>query len=84
MLVPGDGAVRHSGREVGRPGAVERVIALTDCLHECFLTKAVPGGWMDRLDEHSRPATDFMPASTLYHVLCMLDELDRFASGEPA
>jgi hypothetical protein len=39
---------------------------------------------MDRLDEQGRPATDFMPASTLYHVMCMLDELDRFASGEPA
>jgi hypothetical protein len=35
---------------------------------------------MDRLDEQGRPATDFMPASTLYHILCMLDELDRAAT----
>jgi mannose/cellobiose epimerase-like protein (N-acyl-D-glucosamine 2-epimerase family) len=69
---------------LGRPGAVERVIALADCLHERFLEKVAPGGWMDRLDEHGRPATDFMPASTLYHLLCMVDELDRFASGGPA
>ena len=69
---------------VGRGGAVERVMALADCLHKKFLEKAAAGGWMDRLDEHGRPATDFMPASTLYHVLCMIDELDRFASGEPA
>jgi len=60
------------------------VIALTDCLHERFFARVAPGGWMDRLDEHGRPATNFMPASTLYHVLCMLDELDRFAPGEPA
>jgi len=69
---------------LGRAGAVERVIALTDRLHERFFVQAAPGGWMDRLDQRGDPATDFMPASTLYHVLCMLDELDRFASGEPA
>lgn len=69
---------------LGRPGAVERVVALTDCLHTHFLEGVIPGGWMDRLDERSRPATDFMPASTLYHVLCMVDELDRLASGAPA
>ena len=69
---------------LGRPGAVERVIALADRLHTQFFVGVAPGGWMDRLDEHSRPATDFMPASTLYHVLCMLDELDRLASGASA
>ena len=69
---------------VGRPGAAERVIALADRLHERFFVRVASGGWMDRLDACGRPATDFMPASTLYHVLCMLDELDRFASGEPA
>ncbi len=69
---------------VGRPGAIDKVIALTDRLHGRFLEKVVPGGWMDRLDEQGNPATDFMPASTLYHVLCMLDELDGFASGRPA
>jgi mannose-6-phosphate isomerase len=69
---------------LGRPGAAERVIALADRLHERFFARVAPGGWMDRLDEHGHSATDSMPASTLYHVLCMLDELDRFASGAPA
>jgi mannose/cellobiose epimerase-like protein (N-acyl-D-glucosamine 2-epimerase family) len=69
---------------LGRPGSVDKVVALTDRLHDRFLTEDLQGGWMDRLDEHGRPAIDFMPASTLYHVLCMLDELDRFASGEAA
>lgn len=69
---------------MGRPGAVERAISLADRLHRHFLEGAALGGWMDRLDERSRPATDFMPASTLYHVLCMVDELDRLASGADA
>ena len=67
----------------GRPGAMDKAAALADRLHERFLSSVVPGGWMDRLDEHGRPATDFMPASTLYHVLCMLDELEGFASRLP-
>jgi mannose/cellobiose epimerase-like protein (N-acyl-D-glucosamine 2-epimerase family) len=67
----------------GRPGAMDKAAALADRLHERFLSPVVPGGWMDRLDEHGRPATDFMPASTLYHVLCMLDELEGFASRLP-
>jgi mannose-6-phosphate isomerase len=45
------------------------------------LTQVPAGGWIDRLDEHGRPATDVMPASTLYHVMCAIDELDRFANG---
>lgn len=63
----------------GRPGAAEKVIALAGHLHDRFLERAVPGGWMDRLDAHGRAATDFMPASTLYHLLCALGELDRVA-----
>ncbi len=63
-----------------RPGTLEKVAALADCLHRWFLTGVAPGGWMDRLDEQGRPATDFMPASTLYHLLCMVDELDRFTA----
>ena len=42
-----------------------------------FLRGVVPGGWMDRLDAEGRPATDFMPASTLYHLLGAVAELDR-------
>ena len=65
---------------LGRPGSVDKAIALAGRLHDRFLTGDPPGGWMDRLDEHGRLATDFMPASTLYHIFCMLDELDQAAS----
>jgi len=65
----------------GRAEAAERALALANMLGERFFTKQPPGGWIDRLDRHGRPVTDFMPASTLYHVLCAIDELDRFAAS---
>ena len=63
----------------GRERASERAVALANTLLGRFLTPEPAGGWIDRLDEHGRPATDVMPASTLYHVMCAIDELDRFA-----
>ncbi len=68
---------------LGREGSAEKATALVDRLHERFLTRDPPGGWIDRLDEGGRPAVDFMPASTLYHVLCALDELEGFVSRLP-
>jgi mannose/cellobiose epimerase-like protein (N-acyl-D-glucosamine 2-epimerase family) len=64
-----------------RPQAAEKVAALADRLHSRFLTREPAGGWIDRLDERGRPAIDFVPASTLYHILCALAELDSFACG---
>lgn len=64
----------------GREGAGERALALANILLGKFFTTKPAGGWIDRLDEHGRPATDIMPASTLYHVICAIDELDRFAT----
>jgi mannose-6-phosphate isomerase len=52
-------------------------LALANVLIDRFLTLEPAGGWIDRLDEHGQCATDFMPASTLYHVMCAIDELDR-------
>jgi mannose/cellobiose epimerase-like protein (N-acyl-D-glucosamine 2-epimerase family) len=65
--------------EVGRPGAAAKALLLTGLLHRHFLNDRYGGGWMDRLDEAGRPATDFMPASTFYHVICAIDELQRLA-----
>jgi mannose-6-phosphate isomerase len=62
----------------GRERAGERALALANILLERFLTLQPAGGWIDRLDENGRPATDVMPASTLYHVICAIDELDQF------
>jgi mannose-6-phosphate isomerase len=65
----------------GRPGAMEKAVEVANLLYERFLTAAHPGGWMDRLDADGKPAAKDMPASTLYHVLCAIDELDRFAQS---
>lgn len=59
----------------GRAGAAERANALVSALFAGFLTPAISGGWIDRLDAAGRAATNFMPASTLYHVVCTLEVL---------
>jgi mannose/cellobiose epimerase-like protein (N-acyl-D-glucosamine 2-epimerase family) len=65
--------------ERGRAGAERRAAALAETLLRRFLVSDPAGGWIDRLDEDGRPATDFMPASTFYHAICAIDELGRFA-----
>jgi mannose/cellobiose epimerase-like protein (N-acyl-D-glucosamine 2-epimerase family) len=42
-----------------------------------FLSGATAGGWIDRLDAAGNPATDFMPASSLYHLPGAIDELTK-------
>ncbi len=61
----------------GRSGADGRILGLVDQLFDHFLTRDPAGGWIDRLDAQGACATDFMPASTLYHLACAIDELDR-------
>jgi mannose/cellobiose epimerase-like protein (N-acyl-D-glucosamine 2-epimerase family) len=58
-------------------GRSDRAAALADLLRRHFLSGVVPGGWMDRLDAEGRPAADVMPASSLYHLLGAVAELDR-------
>jgi mannose/cellobiose epimerase-like protein (N-acyl-D-glucosamine 2-epimerase family) len=57
-------------------GRRDRAVALADLVGRHFLTGVVPGGWMDRLDAAGRPATDAIPASTLYHLLGAVAELN--------
>jgi mannose/cellobiose epimerase-like protein (N-acyl-D-glucosamine 2-epimerase family) len=64
----------------GRKRASARTLALANLLLDRFLTRDPAGGWIDRLDEQGQCATDFMPASTLYHLMCAIDELDRFVA----
>jgi mannose-6-phosphate isomerase len=62
---------------LGREGASARIVALVDRLFDHFLTREPAGGWIDRLDANGAPATGVMPASTLYHLACAIDELDQ-------
>jgi len=66
--------VRH-----GRTQGEGRAAALAVVLRERFLTIDPPGGWRDRLDDKGCCVSEYMPASTLYHLLGAIDELSRFA-----
>jgi len=63
----------------GRTQGEGRAAALAVVLRERFLTIDPPGGWRDRLDDKGRCVSEYMPASTLYHLLGAIDELSRFA-----
>lgn len=67
----------------GRTQGEGRAAALAVVLRDRFLTVDPPGGWLDRLDDNGRCVNEFMPASTLYHLLGAVDELSRFAGRSP-
>lgn len=67
----------------GRMQAEGRAAALAVLLRDRFLTIDPAGGWLDRLDDKGRCASDFMPASTLYHLMGAIDELSRSCSSPP-
>jgi mannose/cellobiose epimerase-like protein (N-acyl-D-glucosamine 2-epimerase family) len=66
--------------ERGRPGAGDKARTIARLMLDRFFAGNPPGGWMDRLDERGQPATDFMPASTLYHVICAIDVLQSLGA----
>ena len=65
---------------LGRPGAEERAAALAERLVTRLLQPATKGGWIDRLDKDGKRAVDHMPASTFYHIVCALHELEPFTT----
>lgn len=65
---------------LGRPGAEQRAAALAERLATRFLQPVIKGGWIDRLDRDGNRAVDHMPASTLYHIVCALHELEPFTT----
>jgi mannose-6-phosphate isomerase len=62
----------------GRADCNTKAARLTGLLREKFLLNDPAGGWVDRLDAKGRCASEFMPASTLYHLVGALDEWSRF------
>lgn len=74
-----------SDADSGRDQAAARIRA-TQCLkalRETFLTGPFKGGWIDRVDASGRPLVDYVPASTLYHLMLAIAEADR-AFSPPA
>ena len=68
----------------GAPAAGGRAnaLALTESLYRCFLGNAPRGGWVDRLGEDGTRLGDFMPATSLYHLVGSVDELSEFCAGD--
>ncbi len=64
----------------GRDGAAAKVKSLVGLLRDRFLAQPPAGGWIDRLDARGRAAAEFMPASTLYHLVGALDVLEAVSS----
>ena len=65
----------------GRTQGEGRAAALAVVLRDRFLTIDPPGGWLDRLDAKGQCMSEYMPASTLYHLLGAIDELGRYAGA---
>ncbi len=65
----------------GRPGTVEMAVSLMQILHHHFLAASPAGGWLDKLDENGTCLSEFMPASTLYHLVGAVDEVSRHSAG---
>jgi mannose-6-phosphate isomerase len=53
-------------------------------LNELFLGRSFAGGWIDRFSANLEPATDHVPASSLYHLYGAYRELDRSRMKLPA
>ena len=65
----------------GRAGCLESVLALAESLSSRFLTPAPRGGWVDRLGPDGSRRGDFMPATSLYHLIGSVDELSEFRAA---
>ena len=66
---------------LGRAQSERKAASLAVLLRDHFLTSDPAGGWHDRLDHNGACLSKFMPASTLYHLACAIDELSQFATS---
>lgn len=65
---------QHESGHAGMPDfAAQRI----DVLLERFLGKPFAAGWIDTIAADSTPMAEFVPASTLYHVVLAAAEADR-------
>jgi mannose/cellobiose epimerase-like protein (N-acyl-D-glucosamine 2-epimerase family) len=67
--------------EAGRAGCDDRAARCAARLTDTFLGRPMPAIWTDRVDENGRRMSDFVPASTLYHVFGAVAEALRVTSG---
>jgi mannose/cellobiose epimerase-like protein (N-acyl-D-glucosamine 2-epimerase family) len=67
--------------EGGRPGSDERGAQCLARLQGAFLGRLIPAGWLDRISAEGAPISDFIPASTFYHVFGGVTEAVRVTSA---
>jgi mannose/cellobiose epimerase-like protein (N-acyl-D-glucosamine 2-epimerase family) len=63
--------------EAGDPQARGQAESAVATLFERHLDPAYPGGWIDHVDENGQAQSLDIPASTLYHLLCCVTEVER-------
>lgn len=94
--VDGDGQVRKASRrlwpqteiakafmaqaETGEAGAKEEARQALLRIDRHYLDHPVDGCWYEQFDQHGRSVVDFVPASSLYHIVCAIAEADRVLS----
>jgi mannose-6-phosphate isomerase len=66
--------------EAGREGAWDKAERALSALDETYLSKPFAAGWIDQFGPDGKPMIDTVPASTLYHVLGMVIEVDRVSA----
>jgi mannose-6-phosphate isomerase len=62
---------------LGRNRSAGKAAALAGLLRDRFLACDPAGGWLDQLDAEGACISQFMPASTLYHLAGAIDELGQ-------
>lgn len=63
--------------ESGEAGAADEARMALGRLQRHYLNHPVRGGWFDQFDRDGRSLVDWIPASSLYHVLCAIVEAER-------
>jgi mannose-6-phosphate isomerase len=66
----------------GDAKAADAAAQLTHRVLDSYLATDVPGLWMDQFDAEGRGMTQFVPASTLYHLVVAFRELMLFAQTQ--
>lgn len=67
-------ASEHLAGRASMPNLANRLLGI---LETQFLGKPFPAGWHDHFDGDGSLKVDFVPASTLYHIVLALGEADR-------
>jgi len=65
----------------GRRAMTGQVVDLINALEKRFIGKPFSAGWIDHFDSNGVAKVDFVPASTLYHIILALVETDRVFNG---